>query len=59
MPDDFIPYAHQEKTVLSAANNNSIKANEIIFTNEKTFKKLNKNQKILARLNFSEQLSLF
>ena len=36
MPDCFIPIARRTKQVLSAANGNNYKAEEIIFTNKKT-----------------------
>ena len=59
MPDNFIPYAYQEKIVLSAANCNSAKAKEILFTNKRTFEKLDEKHKNMAKLNFCEQMSLF
>lgn len=59
MPDNFIPYAYQEKIVLAAANSNSMKAKEILFTNERTFEKLDDRHKAMAKLNFCEQMSLF
>lgn len=34
-------------------------ANEIIFTNERTYNKLSREQKELSQLNFSKQLSFF
>ena len=59
MPDDFIPVAHIEKTILSAAIGNSFKADEKIFTNKKTFEKLTESKKQYAKLNFAEQVSIF
>lgn len=59
MPDNFIPYAYQKKIVLSAANCNSAKAKEILFTNKRTFEKLDEKHKNMAKLNFCEQMSLF
>ena len=59
MPDDFIPYAWKEKVVLSAANTNSLTAKEMIFTNEGTYKKLTEEKKLIATMNFSEQMDMF
>lgn len=59
MPDDFIPFAQKEKIVLSAANSNSIIANEVIYTNKRTYERLNANEKERAALNFSEQMNIF
>lgn len=59
MPDGFIPFAHREKTVLSAADGNGYKADEIIFTNERTYHKLTMSKREYIKLNFAEQLSLF
>ena len=59
MPDDFIPVAWIEKSVLSAANGNSMKSVEKIWTNQKTYEKLDKDKKNLISLSFSEQMSLF
>ena len=59
MPEGFIPFAHREKTVLSAADGNNYKADEIIFTNERTYHKLTQSKKEYMKLNFAEQLSLF
>jgi hypothetical protein len=59
MPDCFIPYAWIEKTVLSAANSNSIKSKEILFTNQRTWESMNDEQKNISKMNFSEQLTLF
>lgn len=58
MPEDFIPVAQVDKRVLSAGGNNKI-ANEKLFTNKKTYKKLNKEKLKLISLNFAEQMSLF
>ena len=59
MPDDFKPVAWCEKNILSAANGNSDKAIEKLFVNERTYWKLNKDQRYLISLNFSKQISLF
>ena len=59
MPDDFICVAKAEKTVLSAANSNSIKTDEKIFTNQKTYEKLSQETKERIKINLSEQISLF
>lgn len=59
MPDDFIPFAHKEKIVLSAANSNSITAQEIIYTNKRTYDRFSNETKERAALNFSEQINLF
>ena len=59
MPDDFKPVAWREKSILSAANGNSDKAIEKLFVNERTYWKLNKDQRYLISLNFSEQITLF
>lgn len=59
MPENFIPYAQIEKSVLSAQGGNDKKANEILFTNERTFNKLSREQKELSQINFSKQLSFF
>ena len=59
MPENFIPYAQIEKSVLSAQGGNDKKANEILFTNERTFNKLSSEQKELSQINFSKQLSFF
>ena len=59
MPDDFICIAKTEKTVLSAANSNSIKAEEKLFTNKRTYEKLSAEEKEKIKLNFAEQMSIF
>jgi hypothetical protein len=59
MPDDFIPVARKEKVVLSSADGNGQKAEEIIFTNKRTYNKLSDQAKELATLNFAEQITLF
>ena len=58
MPDDFIPYAWTEKTVLSAARTNAIKSKEIVWTNQRTYDKLNDKQKLFAQSEFSKQMTL-
>jgi hypothetical protein len=59
MPDDFICVAKIEKTVLSAANSNSIKAEEKLFTNQRTYDKLSTEEREKIKLNFAEQMSIF
>lgn len=59
MPDDFICVAKIEKTVLSAANSNSIKAEEKLFTNKRTYDKLSTEEQEKIKLNFAEQMSIF
>lgn len=59
MPDDFIPIAWKEKPVLSAAIGNDLKAIEKIYTNERTYSRLDKETRQRINLNFSEQMSLF
>ena len=59
MPDDFIVVDEVEKTVLSAANGNSQKATERLYTNEKTYRHMTDRQKRLIALNGAQQLTLF
>ena len=59
MPDDFICVAQIEKVVLSAANGNSKKTTERLFTNKRTYDALQERQKELYRMNLSEQLTMF
>lgn len=59
MPDDFIVVDEVEKTVLSAANGNSQKAVERLYTNEKTYRHMTDRQKRLIALNGAQQLTLF
>lgn len=59
MPDDFICVAQIEKVVLSAANGNSKKTTERLFTNKRTYDALPERQKELYRMNLSEQLTMF
>lgn len=59
MPDEFIPIACIEKQVLSAANGNSQKIEEKIFTNKRTYKKLDSITKERIGWNLAEQLTLF
>ena len=58
MPDCFVPYAWVDKQVLSAANGVQW-AREMIFTNRKTYEKMESFEKMRISLNFAEQLSLF
>ena len=57
MPDNFIPIAYTEKTILSAANGNSHKAKEYIFTNQKTWDTLDDDTKMLYMSNMACQMS--
>lgn len=57
MPDYFVPYAWKEKTVLCSSYTNALKKKELIFTNQKTYDKMNDTQKKLIGGNFSEQLT--
>ena len=59
MPEGFIPFAHKEKTVLSASDGNDYKADEMIYTNERTYNSLKMSKKEYIKLNFAEQLTLF
>ena len=59
MPDGFIPFAHKKKTVLSASDGNDYKADEMIYTNERTYNNLKMSKKEYIKLNFAEQLTLF
>ena len=59
MPDDFIPIAHIKKTVLSAASGSNQKAEEYIYTNQVTWERLSKEQRMIYRLNNARQLSFF
>ena len=59
MPDDFIIVDEIEKTVLSAANGNSQKAIERLYTNERTYNRMSDRQKRIITLNGAQQLSLF
>ena len=59
MPDDFIIVDEIEKTVLSAANGNSQKATERLYTNERTYNRMSDRQKRIIALNGAQQLSLF
>ena len=59
MPDDFIIVDEIEKTVLSAANGNSQKAIERLYTNERTYNRMSDRQKRIITLNSAQQLSLF
>ena len=54
MPDTFVQIARIEKTILSAANGNSEKACEKLFTNKKTFEQIDKDKYRIA-----EQMSIF
>ena len=59
MPDDFIEVARFEKTILSAANGNSQKAEEKIYTNRRTYDRLDKAFKERIRFNTATQMTMF
>lgn len=59
MPENFKKYARKEKCILSAKNGNDQKAEEILFTNQKTYEKLNDDKKDMAAWNFAEKMTLF
>jgi site-specific DNA-adenine methylase len=59
MPSSFIKIAEIEKTVLSASNDNSQKAIEKIFTNERTFEQLNDEQKQIYLSQTAKQLTFW
>ena len=59
MPGDFIPFAQRQKTVLSASNGNSKKANEMIYTNKKTYESFSDEQKRDIEMRFAKQITLF
>jgi site-specific DNA-adenine methylase len=59
MPDAFVPIAKKEKVVLSSADGNGQKAEEYIFTNQKTYDKLSDTFKQRIGLNLSEQMTFF
>ena len=58
MPEDFIPIARIEKVQLSAANGNNYHAEERIWTNEKTYKRMSEERKEISRLEMAEQMSI-
>ena len=59
MPEDFIEVAHIDKTVLSAANGNSQKAEEKIYTNRRTYDRLDKGFKERIKFNTAQQMTMF
>ena len=59
MPDDFIEVARIEKTILSAANGNSQKAEEKIYTNRRTYDRLDEDFKECIKFNRAEQMTMF
>ena len=59
MPANFVPIAKKEKVVLSSADGNGQKAEEYIFTNQKTYDKLSDTFKQRIGLNLSEQMTFF
>ena len=59
MPDCFIPYAWTTKQVLSAASTNSITTKEILFTNRRTYDKMNDFYRMKVKVNFAEQITMF
>ena len=58
MPDDFVIVAECEKVILSAANGNSSKATERLYTNEKTYSHMTDRQKRIIALNTAQQLTI-
>jgi len=58
MPDDFVIVAECEKVILSAANGNSSKATERLYTNEKTYSHMSDRQKQIIALNTAQQLTI-
>jgi DNA adenine methylase len=59
MPADFVPIAKKEKVVLSSADGNGLKAEEYIFTNKRTYDKLDDEIKWRINCNLSEQMTFF
>ena len=59
MPEDFIRIASIKKQVLSAANGNSSKSTESIFTNRKTYESMTSEQKKKLHYKDAKQLTLF
>ena len=59
MPDDFIVVDEVEKTILSAANGNSQKATERLYTNDRTYSHMTDLQRRLIALNNAQQITLF
>ena len=59
MPDGFIEVANIDKVVLSSADGNGQNANEKIFTNQKTYDALSKDNKELIALSTAKQMTLF
>lgn len=59
MPDDFIEVARIEKTILSAANGNSQKAEEKIYTNRRTYDRLPDDFKERIKFNTAQQMTMF
>ena len=59
MPDEFIEIARVEKTVLSAAGGNNMKAIEKLYTNKRTYDSMTAEQKEHYKWNVAEQMTLF
>lgn len=59
MPENFIPIAKTEKSVLSAANGTNGVAMEYLFTNRKTYNGFSDEKKEQISLEMANQLSLF
>ena len=59
MPDVFVPYAWIDKQVLSSADGNTSWAREKIYTNKRTYDKLDDFDKFRISCNFAEQMTLF
>ena len=59
MPDAFVPYVWIDKQVLSSADGNTSWAREKIYTNKRTYDKLDDFDKFRISCNFAEQMTLF
>lgn len=59
MPEGFIEVANIEKHILSDKNDNSRKAVEKIFTNERTYFEMPESQKEIVKHSTAKQISLF
>lgn len=59
MPSNFIEIANTEKVVLSAANGNTAKTVERLYTNHRTYDRMSQQQKDVIASNLATQISLF
>ena len=59
MPEGFVPFAKREKVVLSSADGNGQKAEEFIYTNQRTYEKFDFFEKERINYNFAKQMTLF